>query len=66
MPMATRASELRRLDSIIALRDCASLAAVIVGLRESHSVKMVRMTKINAPTVAVMPIQKWKAKQMPR
>ena len=66
MPMATRASELRRLDSSMVLRDCASLAAVFVGLSTSHSVRMVRMTKMNAPIVAVMPIQKWKAKQIPR
>ena len=26
----------------------------------------VRTTGMNAPTVAVIPIQKWKAKQMPR
>ena len=66
MPMATSASELRRLDSSMVVRDWASWAAVRVGLSTSHSVSTVRTIRTKAPIVAVIPIQKWKAKQMPR
>ena len=44
----------------------ASLAVVLVGLSVSHSVKIVRRIRMKAPIVAVMPIQKWKTKQIPR
>ena len=64
--MAMIDSALRRLTSSKRLRAADWAVASLIGARDSASLSKVRTTRTAAPQSAVMPIRKWKAKQIAR
>ena len=66
MPIATRASALRRLAAARSLRRAARRVASLAGSRVRSSVSSVSATRRIAPISAASPIKTWNAKQMPR
>ena len=64
--MATRVSELRRLELEYGIAQLRQLGRRFCRLEHEPFGQEGQMIRINAPIVAVMPIKKWNAKQIAR